>query len=327
MEDRTEAKEIKEEASPKTENTKEEGSDAGAVESAVEEEVTKHLQASADKPVPAPPSDATSSRRRLLDIANRGRAKKSHGPKGATAALQPSAADTHHKSDAMHALGTRVSDDGGQVEGVPVQGEGEIGEAGGGAGGAGGGGGGGGAGGGGGGTEGSEKTTMSMSGPEVVRVFPHLSVELESTTECMGQYLGYDGPGGVYVRAVDQKGIFRDAGVKQGDLLVSFAGHELDRFGETLDNGIRKNIYDLAERIPFGAPIELVLWRDGKEEVRNPLFQVGVGLFCPFNGVLWLFTVGTLSCYAQEHPFSARACQARLCRSLDLRASPARACI
>lgn len=101
----------------------------------------------------------------------------------------------------------------------------------------------------------------------VVQKFPVMGVDLNTASSVQGAFLGYSGSGGVFVKRVYPYGFFDEAGVKQHDLLLSFDGFELDRFGFSTrarehGTGEIMNIYDLAERIPIGKEVEMKVWRD-----------------------------------------------------------------
>ena len=74
---------------------------------------------------------------------------------------------------------------------------------------------------------------------------------------------------GVFCAKIHPTGIFKNAGVKEGDLVLSFDGYVLDRFGdaEIADqdgNPNRLNVYDLSERLKLGKHISIDVWRSGK---------------------------------------------------------------
>lgn len=180
----------------------------------------------------------------------------------------------------------------------------------------------------------TEERSESMASPDVVKHFPIMGVMLDGASELLPRLLGYesfwraaakegsDGGaegvcpnlGGVLVRRVRARGLLKDAGVESGDLLLSFNGYCLDRFGETVleprrpeddrsgprvggipnflqlrsgppgtgadgmqenlpDHGARYNIFDLAERIPFGDRLEVTVWRRGKIQRLSTLFE------------------------------------------------------
>lgn len=107
---------------------------------------------------------------------------------------------------------------------------------------------------------------------EVIYTFPHLGVDLQEVTDEVASYLGYTETRGVLVIMVEPLGIFHDAGVKAGDLLLEFAGHKLDRFGQT-DDDVRMTIFDLSERIAMGSELRLTVWRDGAEQTLSGTFE------------------------------------------------------
>lgn len=129
--------------------------------------------------------------------------------------------------------------------------------------------------------------TTSTKQREVVKQFPVLGVELTPVTEQLTSYLKYDGPGGVYVAKVQPIGLFKDAGVEQGDLLLSFDGHLFDHFGESLNaqNDERLNVYDLAERTAIGSSISIKVWRNGKELEKTVPFKFTSSQFYPIHEV------------------------------------------
>jgi len=111
---------------------------------------------------------------------------------------------------------------------------------------------------------------VPMPDHEAVQRFPTLGVETQPVTRFMAPYLGYKGEGGVLVKSVNRHGWCAEAGVKVGDLLLSFNGHLLDRFGMTSSrnnegSSEQLNIVDLAERVPIGKKkLTVRVWRDHK---------------------------------------------------------------
>jgi len=123
----------------------------------------------------------------------------------------------------------------------------------------------------------SKHNPLRMS-PDVIRSFPYLGVGLAPATVELCRYLRYTGDGGVFVRKVAPRGIAHEAGLTARDLLLSFDGHELDRFGKTrrrADGAFseRLTIYDLAERIEIGKTVSFRVWRDGKEVSLSAVFE------------------------------------------------------
>jgi len=114
----------------------------------------------------------------------------------------------------------------------------------------------------------------------VIHAFPYLGVGLAPATVELCRFLKFKGEGcGVFVRKVAPQGICHDAGLKPRDLLLSFDGHHLDRFGKTLRSSKsggafseRLTIYDLAERIEIGKTISFKVWRHGAEVSLSAVF-------------------------------------------------------
>jgi S1-C subfamily serine protease len=65
------------------------------------------------------------------------------------------------------------------------------------------------------------------------------------------------------VKTVVSGGIFANAGVAKGDLLLSVHNHSIDRFGEFQVPGMKSsvNLFGLMSRIPIGTEMALKVWR------------------------------------------------------------------
>jgi len=96
-----------------------------------------------------------------------------------------------------------------------------------------------------------------------VRV-PDLGFEMSPGTEELNEYLtGLKSTGGVYVKDVVKDGLFSQAGVKQGDLLLAVNGHKISRFGkfwmEVMKD--RVNVNGLLARVKWASELKLHIYR------------------------------------------------------------------
>jgi hypothetical protein len=99
-----------------------------------------------------------------------------------------------------------------------------------------------------------------------VRV-PDLGFEMSPGTEDLNEYLtGVKSSGGVYVKKVVPGGLFHQAGVSQGDLLLAVNGHKISRFGKVWMEVMkdRVNVNGLMARVPWGSELKLHIYRSAE---------------------------------------------------------------
>merc|ERR1719163_397925 len=96
-----------------------------------------------------------------------------------------------------------------------------------------------------------------------VRV-PDLGYEMSPGTEDLNEYLtGLKSSGGVYVKSIVEGGLFHQAGVEQGDLLLAVNGHKISRFGKVWMEVMkdRVNVNGLLARVKWGSDLKLHVYR------------------------------------------------------------------
>merc|ERR1712072_357923 len=98
-------------------------------------------------------------------------------------------------------------------------------------------------------------------------VTPFLGYKFSVGTKLLHRYLHVEGDtlkqGGIYITNVQPQGLFEEAGVKRGDLLVSVDGASIDRFGQTWMPTMKDNIniLGLLARKKVGTDLVLGVWR------------------------------------------------------------------
>merc|ERR1712093_477780 len=108
-------------------------------------------------------------------------------------------------------------------------------------------------------------------------VVPFLGYSFSVGTKLIQQYLKVKGDtdktGGIYITKVYPKGLFKEAGVKPGDLLLTVDGANIDRFGQTWMPTMKDNIniLGLLARKKIGTAMKLGVWR--KKEGRFRMLQ------------------------------------------------------
>jgi S1-C subfamily serine protease len=98
-------------------------------------------------------------------------------------------------------------------------------------------------------------------------VVPYLGYGFSVGTKLIQQYLevqgDHDQSGGIYITKVHPNGLFKMAGAKSGDLLLTVDGAKIDRFGQawmpTMKDNI--NILGLLARKRIGSKLTLGVWR------------------------------------------------------------------
>ena len=72
-------------------------------------------------------------------------------------------------------------------------------------------------------------------------------------------------PAGLYICKVFARSLAANAGIKPGDMLYEFNGLKVDAFGDVSSpwSSDKASIHDLLSRLPLGAPITMVIYRNG----------------------------------------------------------------
>ena len=84
-----------------------------------------------------------------------------------------------------------------------------------------------------------------------------LGVGIQGVDETMARALGLDDAKGALVASVTTQGPAADAGLLPGDVIVSFAGEELDSM---------KDLPRIVAGVESGTEVEIAIWRDGRLE-------------------------------------------------------------
>lgn len=95
------------------------------------------------------------------------------------------------------------------------------------------------------------------------------------------EFLGNPVPSGLYISSVFPGGLFHKAGVHVGDMMYTFAGFQLDQYGETVVpwGEVRYSLPELASRLVIGDALQMVVYRYGKKMV----LETVVTDDCPFS--------------------------------------------
>ncbi len=89
-----------------------------------------------------------------------------------------------------------------------------------------------------------------------------LGVQIQEVTPDLAKSLGLPKAEGALVADVTQDGPAQKAGIKQGDVIMSYDGHEVEK--------LRDLPLAVAET-PVGEKAQVEVWRDGKEETLSPV--------------------------------------------------------
>lgn len=98
-------------------------------------------------------------------------------------------------------------------------------------------------------------------------IVPFLGYKFSVGTKLLHKYLHVQEDtlkqGGIYITSVQPQGLFKEAGVERGDLLVTVDGANIDRFGQTWMPTMKDNIniLGLLARKKVGTPLVLGVWR------------------------------------------------------------------
>merc|ERR1719460_774275 len=106
-------------------------------------------------------------------------------------------------------------------------------------------------------------------------VVPFLGYKFSVGTRLLHRYLHVEGDtlkqGGIYITNVQPQGLFEEAGVKRGDLLVTVDGAPIDRFGQTWMPTMKDNIniLGLLARKKIGTDLTLGVWRKSQKKMMS----------------------------------------------------------
>src|ERR687885_2112857 len=84
-----------------------------------------------------------------------------------------------------------------------------------------------------------------------------LGVRVQSVTDEIAQSLGLDKARGAFVAGISPKSPAAEAGLKNGDVILSFDGREVQQM---------RSLPRLAAAAPIGRDVEITVWRDGREQ-------------------------------------------------------------
>jgi serine protease Do len=89
-----------------------------------------------------------------------------------------------------------------------------------------------------------------------------LGVQIQEVTPELAKSLGLSKPEGALVADVTPNGPAQKIGIKQGDVIVSFDGHEVEKL---------RDLPLMVAETPVGQTANVKVWRDGKEVSLSPL--------------------------------------------------------
>merc|ERR1712072_182679 len=104
-------------------------------------------------------------------------------------------------------------------------------------------------------------------------IVPYLGYGFSVGTKLIQQYLKVKGDkdksGGIYMTKVHPNGLFKEAGVKKGGLLLTVDGASIDRFGQTWMPTMKDNIniLGLLARKKIGTQLVLGVWRKSESKM------------------------------------------------------------
>merc|ERR1719393_1200960 len=104
-------------------------------------------------------------------------------------------------------------------------------------------------------------------------IVPYLGYGFSVGTKLIQNYLQVSGDmdktGGIYITKVHPNGLFSQAGVKGGDLLLTVDGANIDRFGQTWMPTMKDNInvLGLLARKKIGSMLTLGVWRKSESKL------------------------------------------------------------
>lgn len=93
----------------------------------------------------------------------------------------------------------------------------------------------------------------------------NLGLAFNFGSDAMAKFLGNPVPAGLYICKVFARSLAGNAGIKPGDMLYEFNGLKVDAFGDVFSpwSSDKASIHDLLSRLPLGAPIAMVIYRNG----------------------------------------------------------------
>merc|ERR1712164_172219 len=105
-------------------------------------------------------------------------------------------------------------------------------------------------------------------------VVPYLGYGFSVGTKLIQHFLQVKGDmdktGGIYITKVHPNGLFVKAGAKDGDLLLTVDGANIDRFGQTWMPTMKDNIniLGLLARKKVGTPLSIGVWRKKEQRLK-----------------------------------------------------------
>merc|ERR1711871_35422 len=104
-------------------------------------------------------------------------------------------------------------------------------------------------------------------------IVPFLGYSFSVGTKLIQKYLKVKpagNTGGIYVTDVQPNGLFQQAGVKKGDLVLTIDGATIDRFGQTWMPTMKDNInvLGLLARKKVGTPLSIGVWRKKEQRLK-----------------------------------------------------------
>merc|ERR1719305_1759414 len=106
-------------------------------------------------------------------------------------------------------------------------------------------------------------------------IVPYLGYGFSVGTKLIQNYLQVSGDmdktGGIYITKVHPNGLFSEAGVKKGDLLLTVDGANIDRFGQTWMPTMKDNIniLGLLARKKVGSMLTVGVWRKSESKLMS----------------------------------------------------------
>lgn len=103
--------------------------------------------------------------------------------------------------------------------------------------------------------------------------YPSLLLEYQKSNPKFKKCLKHNCDGGVIITSVPQDSVFRQCKLKQGDVLCSINGIQIDAFGnmDTLWLNQKMNIKNFISNLKLDSTVKIVYYRDGKK--RNTRFK------------------------------------------------------
>jgi serine protease Do len=105
---------------------------------------------------------------------------------------------------------------------------------------------------------------------------PQLGCEFNFSNKDMVKFLKNPRPGGLYISKIHKNSLLGKVGIKEGDMLYEINDYKVDLYGDiSVDWAEDKiSILDLLNRFTIDQPINLVIYRNGKEKKIKFNFEV-----------------------------------------------------